>query len=1426
VHILFFLWLLQALGFCRRRVYLVEFRRAMWHSEGMGSRRVFIAVVVARLLLGVACWCIGHACAAAQEAAIGAAASGVKARQAERERMAEEALALREAGKLADALAAGERLLAVERKSLPAGHQEILGSLQWLADTHAEAEEWDRAEVRWQEAIAWIKQHAADDEALLAAAQFEFGDTLIAAGKVDEGIALVQSLVPVLKKLAEPLDVAIALDGLASALNVAERHDEAVAAYAECLTILDGIEHDEDLSLTHYGYGSALYLLDRNDEAIVQFQKAAELFAAHDDPVQAAWQFDWIGACHRDADRDGDAVAAYRECLARFAKLDHEEDLADTHQELGEALLRLKRYDEAIAEFDAARGVHESLDRKAKAAWTFDWMGAAHRRANRHKEAAAAYAECLARFAKLAGQADPQGEHVHLGETHDLYGKTLKSLRHFDEAVAQFRAAAAAYAEAGNKVNESWMSFWIGACATDQGKYDEAARLYDSTLAAFEAIGDNAATGELLHHISQRYEQAANYAKARELMERSLEMRRTHLGEMHSDTIGTANSLAKLLYVMGSYDESLTIFEHLVVNSKEAFGEASSRYALALNNLGEAKSTLGRYREAELDLRAASDIWRVTPGESSDEYAASCNNLAKLYFGMGDFDRAEALHLQALEIRKQVHGEESVDYAQSLANLAVVYNAKDEHSRAADYGLRALEVYRPLLGDSDPEYLTCLSNQATIYTSQGLYQKAEPLLIHVNGVRKRTLGAGHPQYAMSLNNLTNVYHILGDFERALPLGEEAAAVFKESLGDQHIQYATALGNLAALHRSMGDAARAEELYLEALARVSALVEAAALGLDERGQLAYGASVRHLLDSYLSMESEVDGAAERAYAIVLGWKGATLLRQRAARMAADDPAVATVLAELQSAARQWSTLAAAPSSDAAAKSRLAALELRKKELEIELSARSAEFRAGAAPATVDGLQAAIPPDAALVDYVEYRRLRTVDRSATGGPKNKLEVERSLSAFVVRAGGGVQRIELGFAEPIDEAIERWRAGLGGSSDQQEAGQLLRERLWAPLTEAIGDAKLVLVSPDGAIGKLPLGALPGAKSETYLIEDVAIAIVPVPQLLPAMAAKRELNRLAKDLLVVGGVDYDRRAAKAAGGAAGPRPAAPWERGLASTRGTRAIEQRAITDGFSWSFLPGTESEAAYVASAYRRQMQLPVGSERIVDLRGSDATEEAFRTAAAECYLLHLATHGFFAADESARKNADGAGANEAKRNNPFGERIAQVRGHSPGLLSGLVLAGANEPPKIPEDAAQLAAMPDDGYLTADEIAQLPLGSTQLVVMSACESGLGEAAGGEGLLGIQRAFQVAGVRSSIATLWKVNDETTRRIMEEFYRGYLQEGKSPLEALRAAQRWALDNPDLLDPRGVASPGGREATRKRLPPRYWAAFTLSGDWR
>jgi CHAT domain-containing protein len=217
------------------------------------------------------------------------------------------------------------------------------------------------------------------------------------------------------------------------------------------------------------------------------------------------------------------------------------------------------------------------------------------------------------------------------------------------------------------------------------------------------------------------------------------------------------------------------------------------------------------------------------------------------------------------------------------------------------------------------------------------------------------------------------------------------------------------------------------------------------------------------------------------------------------------------------------------------------------------------------------------------------------------------------------------------------------------------------------------------------------------------------------------------------------------------------------------------------------------------------------------------------APQCRILHIATHGFTA---SARNESS----EEAEPSNDFSdpEDRFDSRHHddaiyNPELLSGLVFAGANNPPTLPSDLSALASLPDDGLLTAEEAALLSLGAVRLAVLSACDTGLGELAAGEGVLGVQRSFQIAGARSTIASLWKVNDLATRRIMEEFYRNCLQRELSPLDALRQAQLWALHHPDLV-PRGnineLTKVPSFSIGEERLPPQFWAAFTLSGDWR
>ena len=417
------------------------------------------------------------------------------------------------------------------------------------------------------------------------------------------------------------------------------------------------------------------------------------------------------------------------------------------------------------------------------------------------------------------------------------------------------------------------------------------------------------------------------------------------------------------------------------------------------------------------------------------------------------------------------------------------------------------------------------------------------------------------------------------------------------------------------------------------------------------------------------------------------------------------------------------------------------------------------------------------------------------------KGKLKFERRLIAFVVRPDRPIARVELGPLAPIRAAIDAWRPILRREkpAPQDEPGgpaARLRRLVWSPLEEHLAGVATVLVSPDGALGLVPLEALPGKAAGSYLIEDYTLALVPVPRMFGADGAvaaegpkPATAQAEAPSLLLVGDVDY--------GG----------DPGVASTQ----VASRSAAVGTRAGFEPKFERREGMrvEVSAIRDSFEEQFPETRATLLRGGKATEEALRQMAGKYRYLHLATHGYFAppelrsalgpSDPAARPGTDLFGA-------------GGVAGFHPGLLSGLALAGANVRP-TPSGR-------DDGILTALEVAELDLAKVELAVLSACETGLGEVAGGEGLLGLQRAFQVAGARSVVASLWKVPDIQTQNLMARFYENLWRKGLPPRAALRAAQLEMLREGYQ---RGLV-PIDEPRKTERVPPFYWAAFVLSTD--
>ena len=405
--------------------------------------------------------------------------------------------------------------------------------------------------------------------------------------------------------------------------------------------------------------------------------------------------------------------------------------------------------------------------------------------------------------------------------------------------------------------------------------------------------------------------------------------------------------------------------------------------------------------------------------------------------------------------------------------------------------------------------------------------------------------------------------------------------------------------------------------------------------------------------------------------------------------------------------------------------------------------------------MERVQQAIPEDAALIEWFRYRPFN---------PKAKGQEPRwgtaRYVAYVLKREGQAVAVDLGEAAPIERTLSDLLVALR-DPDSSLVGELAHEidlQLMQPLRPHLGDAHQILLSPDGMLNLLPFGVLADEQGR-YLAERLPITYL----------------TSGRDLLRTSSTAPSRQA---------PIVMADPDFGLLDKTATApASENRRSTDraagAMKFNPLPGTAAEAQALKGI------LGLKDEQV--LMESNATETALKQVKGP-RILHIATHGFFLEDQPLDLESQ-AGHLQGQ------DRLQAPKGENPLLRSGLALAGAN----------RLRSGEDDGVLTALEVAGLDLAGTELAILSACETAVGTVRNGEGVYGLRRALVLAGVRTQIASLWKVDDAATKDLMIDYYRR-LQAGAGRSQALREAQLTMLRDP------------------ARAHPYYWASFIAIGE--
>jgi tetratricopeptide (TPR) repeat protein len=894
----------------------------------------------------------------------------------------------------------------------------------------------------------------------------------------------------------------------------------------------------------------------------------------------------------------------------------------------------------------------------------------------------------------------------------------------------------------------------LGSFYQRKGLHAEAEPLYRRALAISEKIlglehPDNAAS---LNKLARLYEEQGLYLQAEPLYERALAIRQKVLGPDHAQTATSLNNIALLYMKQGLYDKAEVLYQRALAINEKAMGPNHPATATNLDNLAEVYRNQGLYSKAATLYERALLIQQRALGYEHQSTTTSLNNLAVFYEELGLYSKAEPLHKEALKIRKRSLGPLHPDTAQSLHNLAALFRSQGLYAKAEKLYQEAIAISEKALGPEHPNTATSLSNLALLYDDQGLYAKAEPLLQQVLAIREKVLGPEHPATASSLNSLGVYYGMQGLDAKSEPLLKRALRIREKMLGPEHRLTASSLNNLAVNFYGQGQYAKFESLIRQGLLIEFTLIQREAPYLPVADRQSYLHTFGGAYEAAFSSAQRGSSGANLALFSRLNRQGLLQeIEQRQAQLASLPGAQQALATSLRQVTKQLASMSLNAEQRQQLRSRQDELERQLYRLLPQLKPRVVE---------VQQVAAALPAGSTLIEFQQYRPF---DSKAV---PEKQQLEARYLAMVLTSDGTITPIDLGLAKPIDASIRlALKASERGHPDALGLWASVGNLVLDPLASATKGSSALFISPDGELNRIPFAALPAPGRPNQMLADLMKF-----RLLTTGRELLDLQNASKvkpsQSVIVANPTFH-------------RSVVPLQTDLPVV----SNQQRSIDLGSpKWNQLPGTAKEGAAIA--------LLLGGRLLTDNKASATAIQQQKEAPR---VIHLATHAYYQPDlvQAARQGDQQRAA--------VRQHLAPSGAENPLLRSGIVLAGANHPEADPDD---------DGYLTALEVARLNWKGTEMVVISACQSGKGDITAGEGVYGLKRAIAVAGARSSLLSLWNVDDRATAAFMESFY-SKLKAGIDRSDALSATQKEFREH-EIVSWRH---------------PYVWAAFQLSGDW-
>ena len=895
-----------------------------------------------------------------------------------------------------------------------------------------------------------------------------------------------------------------------------------------------------------------------------------------------------------------------------------------------------------------------------------------------------------------------------LGESHPDYAKSMNSLAYLQQEYANYDLV--------NEYLEKAITIRKNTLGIEHPDYIESIRnkaIYSKKIGEFK--------------------------KAKDLFEIILDFRKLKLGENHPDYATSLIDYADIMIDISNFKMADSLYTEAKEIIYVTLGDKHMLYAISLYKIGRLHSLNGDYKQALIYYSNAYELRNKILYPLHPDLAVSINSLSVIHYKMGEYEKSISYSIKAMDLRKKVLGVDHPDYASSLNNLGVFYKEMGDYNAADAYLKQALEIKKKALGEEHPDYAGSLNNLGNLYKDMGYFKASEEYLKQALEIKKKALGEEHPDNASSLNGLGNLYKIMGDYKAAEPYYIQALVINKKALGEEHPKFLYTQNSFAYLLLKTNRELEAYNILNKNFSKKSKEIADNFEWLNDNQKEAYWKKESAFYDNLSCFANEAYKKVPEAAG--LNYNSALVTKSKMLEAKISSENYYREVDELrEQLAYRIRLLAKMESDGSTEKEKLGKLHQEADSLDKRLTQSWPEYAQQKKNLSItwDQVQQILENGEAAIEFVRF--------------KNEDDSLYYYNALVIRKGDiNPTLIKLCKEEDLRAISPK----MGFSAYYPLVWQPIEAALkdivtiyYAPVGELYNIAFSAIYSPKGSGDQLVAsktdkrGVVVATEKATteqnaeYLMDRYTMHQLTSTRYLAMGLKQKAKDPIANTIAMVGGVNYD----YLPGSTAAPKK---------NKKDKNASRSSASTSG-KLNYLEGTKTEVEQI----HQKVITATWQTKLIEK--NDATEETITKLEGKeaKRILHIATHGyafpeFDFKDTTVNKNS---------------LRYSYRYSTNPMVRSGLILAGGNWAWTGSDTLTKLGAE-QNGILTALEVSQLNLKKTKLVVLSACETGLGKIEGSEGTFGLKRGFKLAGVEQIIVSLWSVPDKETMELMTLFY-------------------------------------------------------------